>query len=78
MCRVHENSQVDEAKVAEREDGSDEAQVRKTGARPHAPTKAEMAEHYPLHLNYLSWCAGCLHGKAPARTIDRSIDHVRD
>ena len=49
---VHDNGQVDEAKVAESEDGSDEARVHKTAARAHAPTNAQMAEHYALHLKY--------------------------
>ena len=52
MSGVHENGQVDEAKVAEREDGSEEVRVHKTAARPYAPTKAEMAVHYRLHLKY--------------------------
>ena len=34
MSGVHENGQVDEAKVAEREDGSEEVRVHKTAARP--------------------------------------------
>ena len=61
---MHESGQVDEAKVAEKEDGSKEARVHKTVARPHAHTKAEMAEHYPLHLKYRSWCADCVHDQA--------------
>ena len=28
----------------------------RVGLRPVQPTKAEIAEHYPLHLNYRSWC----------------------
>ena len=61
---VHENGQVDEAKVAEREDGSEEVRAHKTAPRPYAPTKAEMTEHYPLHPKYRSWCADCVHGRA--------------
>ena len=34
------------------------------GRRPLAPTKAEIDEHYPLHLNYRSWCEHCRAGKA--------------
>ena len=26
-------------------------------------TKADLEEHYPLHLNYRSWCAHCVAGK---------------
>ena len=53
---MHENGQVYEAKVAERDDSSDEARVHKTAARPHASTKAEMAAHYPLHLASILVC----------------------
>ena len=28
------------------------------------PTKAEIAEHYPLHLHYRDWCKHCVAGKA--------------
>ena len=61
---MHENCQADEAKAAEREDGSEEVRVHKTAARPYAPTKAEAAEHYPLRLPYRSWCADCVDGCA--------------
>ena len=27
-------------------------------------TKAEVLGHYPLHLNYRSWCKHCVAGKA--------------
>ena len=50
MPGLHENGQVDKAKVVEREDGSEEVRVRKTSARPYAPTKAEMAEHYAMSI----------------------------
>ena len=41
-------------------------QVRqpRIGRKPMAPTKAEVEEHLPLHLNYRSWCEHCLAGKA--------------
>ena len=32
--------------------------------RPVLPTKAEIEEHYPLHLNYRSWCEHCVAGKS--------------
>ena len=32
-------------------------------ARPYSPTKAEIKEHYPLHLHYRSWCPDCVRGK---------------
>ena len=34
------------------------------GRRPLLPTKADIDEHYPLHLNYRSWCEHCRAGKA--------------
>ena len=34
--------------------------------RPVSPTQAELDEHYPLHLNYRSWCPHCVHGKGHA------------
>ena len=30
---------------------------------PMMPTKAEIYEHYPLHLKYRAWCAHCVAGK---------------
>ena len=48
------------------EQGCTNIEVRrhKIGTRPTLPTKAEIAEHYPLHLNYRSWCRHCVAGKA--------------
>ena len=34
--------------------------------KPTLPTKAEVEAHYPLHLNYRSWCKHCVAGKARA------------
>ena len=34
------------------------------GVRPVLPTKAEVAQHYPLHLEYPSLCDHCRAGKA--------------
>ena len=42
----------------------DEMRKPRVGTRPVLPTKAEIAEHYPLHLKYRSWCAHCRAGKA--------------
>ena len=35
------------------------AEVRpsRVARRPSLPTKGEIEEHHPLHLNYRSWCA---------------------
>ena len=35
----------------------------RVGRRPILPTKAEVEEHYPLHLHYRSWCRECSAGK---------------
>ena len=42
----------------------EEIRQPRLGRRPMAPTKAEIEEHYPLHLNYRSWCEHCRAGKA--------------
>ena len=34
--------------------------------RPVSPTQADLDKHYPLHLNYRSWCPHCVHGKGHA------------
>ena len=36
----------------------------KPGRRPVLPTKVELDEHFPLHLQYRSWCKHCVAGKA--------------
>ena len=45
--------------------GAGEEEVRKprVGRRPILPTKAEVLEHFPLHLQYRSWCRHCRAGK---------------
>ena len=54
------------------EDSEDEMRVPRVGVRPVLPTKAEIKEHYPLHLKYRSWCAHCRAGKA------RIAPHIRE
>ena len=46
--------------------GVDEPEMKKprVGARPVLPTKAEVEAHFPLHLEYRSWCTHCRAGKA--------------
>ena len=51
-------------------DGNFEVRNYKVARRPVLPTKAEVDEHYPLHLQYRSWCRHCVAGKA------RSNQHV--
>ena len=42
----------------------EEVRRAKIGRRPDLPTKADIEEHYPLHLHYRSWCEHCVAGKA--------------
>ena len=48
----------DEAILADVPGGVGEEEMRKpkVGRRPVLPTKAEVEEHFPLHLQYRSWC----------------------
>ena len=41
-----------------------EVRAPRVARRPNLPTKAEIDDHYPLHLNYRSWCEHCVAGKA--------------
>ena len=42
------------------------------------PTKAEIAEHFPLHLNFRSWCEHCIAGKSRlAQPIVQPSDRER-
>ena len=41
-----------------------EVRVPRVARRPMLPTKAEIAEHFPLHLNFRSWCEHCMAGKS--------------
>ena len=47
-------------------DGNEDEESRepRVAARPHAPTKAELAAHFPLHLHYRSWCPYCVQARA--------------
>ena len=57
--------------LAEEDRPEYEVRKHKTARRPLLPTKAEIEEHYPLHLNSRSWCKHCVAGKA------RSNQHVQ-
>ena len=51
--------------TTEEEIGEDfEVRRHKIGRQPVLPTKAEIEEHFPLHLQYRSWCPHCVAGKA--------------
>ncbi len=58
--------------LAEEDRPEYEVRKHKTARRPLLPTKAEIDSHYPLHLNYRSWCKHCVAGKA------RSNQHMRN
>ena len=42
----------------------EEVRHPRVARRPVLPTKAEIDEHFPLHLNFRSWCEHCVAGKA--------------
>ena len=56
--------EAEAVETAEKEEGEGEVRKPRVGKRPLLPTKAELEEHYPLHLNYRSWCPHCRAGKA--------------
>ena len=61
-----EDRDVAESNVVEPPPEAPEGEMRqpRLGRRPVLPTKAEVEEHFPLHLNYRSWCKHCVAGKA--------------
>ena len=42
----------------------DEMRRPRVKRRPVTPTKQDIEDHFPLHLEYRSWCAHCVAGKA--------------
>ena len=64
LVEIEEMESRKAAPVLEEHDEHDEVRQPRVGRRPMAPTKAEIEEHYPLHLNYRSWCEHCRAGKA--------------
>ena len=61
---LEKSEKLKEIEVVPVPDGQEEVRQPKVGRRPMAPTKAEVEEHYPLHLNYRSWCEHCRAGKS--------------
>ena len=61
-----EEREAEDEEGKETKDGDEDGEVGKPriGGRPALPTKAEIAEHLPLHSNYRSWCAHCRAGRA--------------
>ena len=57
--------------LAEEDRPEYEVRKHKIARRPLLTTKAEIDEHYLLHLNDRSWCKHCVAGKA------RSNQHVQ-
>ena len=43
--------------------GDEEVRKPRVGRRPILPTKAEVMEHFPLHLQYRSWRRHCRAGR---------------
>ena len=58
-----ESDEMMNAEVIPVPEAGEEFRQPRVGRRPMAPTKAEIEEHYPLHLNYRSWCEHCRAGK---------------
>ena len=71
LCSGEGVSPVEEVVVEAIEE---EARLPTTQQRPIAPTKAELKEHYPLHLQYRSWCRYCVSGKGHSKHHRRSGD----
>ena len=56
----------------------DEVRKSRVGRRPVLPTKADIENHYPLHLEYRDWCPHCVAGKAVmAQHQDEPSDRER-
>ena len=49
-----------------------EFRVPRKAVRLYTPTKADIEEHLPLHLNYRSWCSHCVSGRGLS-TQHRSV-----
>ena len=56
------SSSKDVPVLAEGEDEQVGERIPKLKRCPDMPTKARMAEHYPLHAHYRSWCPHCQAG----------------
>ena len=53
------------------------ARVPRVARRPYTPTKAELEEHLPLHLEYRSWCEACVKGRGVERAHHRTAKEER-
>ena len=50
----------------EMEEEENRARIPRVARRPVTPTKADLDEHLPLHLDYREWCEHCVAGKGMA------------
>ena len=57
-----EEQREGDAVLVDDQDGEEEYGDRrqKVGRQPDAPTKADRDAHFPLHINYRSWCFDCV------------------
>ena len=55
---------------------SEEEEVRdfKVARRPRGPTKKELEEHLPLHMEYRDWCEDCVAGRGVAAPHKRTAE----
>ena len=62
------------------EDRSDETGERNPKAvkRPNAPMKAQIAEHFPCHAHYRSWCPDCCAGRSVGKQHRRQEEDHDD
>ena len=63
---------VREGDTAKVDEDTAEFRVPRKALRPYTPTKADIEEHFPLHLNYRSWCPHCVSGRGLS-TQHRSV-----
>ena len=70
-CEVVESD--DEIEVED-----EESRAHKRAVRPHTPTKAELEEHLPLHINYRDWREDCVRARALAAQHRTSTDEALD
>ena len=59
-----ESEELRDSEVTPVPEAHEEVRQPRIGRRLMAPTRAEIDEHYPLHLNYRSCCEHCRAGKA--------------
>ena len=64
--KAEREAKVEEVPVHDVPEPDPDAEVRRprVARRPVLPTKADVEEHFPLHLQYRSWCEHCVAGKS--------------